>query len=73
MKEGKGKWRSGRGLKVNQYDGEFKLGQKSGFGEFRWASGNYYKGEFKQEERHGYGEMYWSDGSCYSGDWFQGV
>ena len=40
---------------------------KSGYGVFRWASGNTYEGEYFEDERNGHGAMSWTDGSTYEG------
>lgn len=49
------------------------MDKKSGYGEFRWASGNVYKGEYKDDMREGHGVMAWVDGSKYIGEWRRGI
>ncbi len=38
------------GEPIEHYIGEFKDGQKDGFGEYRWADGRVYKGQWSKGE-----------------------
>jgi hypothetical protein len=73
MKHGKGKWAKHRDSKSNNYEGEYYMDKKQGYGEFNWASGNIYKGNYKNDLRNGNGEMHWTDGSVYKGNWVNGI
>jgi hypothetical protein len=75
LKHGKGKWKKkGTDMnKCNNYDGDYELDKKNGWGVFEWESGNCYRGEYVDDERHGYGEMHWIDESQYKGKWVHGV
>ena len=73
MKHGKGKWKKSNSANTNNYDGEYYMDKKNGYGVFIWASGNIYKGNYKDDERDGFGEMFWVDGSYYQGEWKKGI
>jgi hypothetical protein len=55
------------------FEGTYKDDKKSGYGEFKWASGNVYKGNYQEDLRDGYGVMIWTDGNMYEGMWSKGV
>lgn len=57
------------------YTGEFKDGNRNGYGHYSFSSGNTYTGEWKNNERHGYGVYnYHEEGyKTYAGEWVAGV
>jgi len=74
LKHGKGKWvrrlvNDHLGKRCNQYEGDYLMDRKHGWGKFEWESGNTYAGGYSNDEREGYGVMKWTDGSCYMGMW----
>jgi hypothetical protein len=74
LKHGRGRWLKKAGVpKTNEYEGDYFMDKKHGYGVFKWASGNIYKGNYKEDDRHGYGEMFWKDGSTYKGEWIKGI
>ena len=53
------------------YNGDFKDGFKSGFGQFKWRHAEY-NGQFLDDMRDGtYGKMVWNDGRIYEGSWLK--
>ena len=53
----------------DSYEGEFKDGNKEGFGSYNfYQSGNIYVGQFKDNNREGRGALYYADGSMFIGD-----
>ena len=50
------------------YSGEFKSGQKNGFGEIVYLDGSHYIGEWKQDLRNGKGIFFFKNGDIYIGD-----
>lgn len=43
---------------VGRYEGQFKNGQKHGYGKFTWADGSYYEGQYRNDEKHGEGRLF---------------
>lgn len=55
------------------YEGQFKVGQRSGTGTMHNPeSGARYVGEFQADRFHGEGEQVWSDSSRFAGQWVKG-
>lgn len=61
------------GGRSNNYEGDYHMDMKNGWGFFEWESGNTYRGRYVDDEREGFGEMRWTDGSVYRGNWHKGV
>ena len=51
------------------YDGNFKGGEKDGFGVFIWKNGDYYSGNWSNHRRNGWGLMHYAE----SGERFEGL
>jgi hypothetical protein len=50
LKHGKGKWKKiQNSVSCNNYEGEYQLDKKNGYGTFTWESGNVYKGNYKDD------------------------
>merc|ERR1711879_719068 len=57
----------------NEYTGEFKMGNKEGYGSMIWNDGTIYNGNWKNGKRHGYGTIkYARTGNIYEGEWLNG-
>ncbi|CDW81139.1 UNKNOWN [Stylonychia lemnae] len=58
----------------DQYEGQFKSGQRNGYGVYIWGPDNRcaYKGDWVEDIREGYGEIQWDDGSRFQGQWIKG-
>lgn len=56
-----------------EYVGEWRDGEKNGFGKFSWSDGDFYSGEWKAGVMHGTGEFKWACGDVYVGEWKDGV
>jgi len=67
LREGRGVWRSGGG--EERYAGGWRLGQRDGRGECRYADCGRYAGEWRQGRRHGRGRMRFPDGAVFDGAW----
>ena len=52
-----------------KYEGDYKLGKKSGKGIFKWSDGSTYEGDFKDNNINGVGTNTWGDKRQYSGEW----
>ena len=44
-------------FKTQSYDGQWQMGDMSGYGVFTWPSGNVYEGEWLANRRHGVGKI----------------
>ena len=55
------------------YSPRYKLGAKTGKGQFSWSDGATYDGEFNENEIHGEGAYVWADGRKYVGLLAQGL
>lgn len=68
--------RHGRGLYVfkngARYLGDWRCGQKVGFGKFFYPDGSTYKGQWKRDARHGNGVYTYQNGDTYDGAWYKG-
>jgi S1-C subfamily serine protease len=53
------------------YEGEWELGERTGYGIFTWPNGDVYEGDFIKNERTGYGRFTWGAGIWY-GDVYEG-
>lgn len=53
----------------NQYEGQWKNGNKEGQGKFAYQDGELYEGNFVRGKRNGYGVYKWKNGESYSGYW----
>jgi len=65
---------SGRRSTLDLTDGTYRgdlnrVGQKHGFGIYRWPDGSVFKGNFKNDLRHGNGRFLWSNGESYEGEY----
>ena len=72
--EGTQKWRfmlKGEWV-VSTASGTFVDGELSGYGTYRWASGQVYEGEFVHGARTGYGTSRFPNGDIYEGDFVDG-
>lgn len=70
MKNGKGKICSWDEEKL-YFEGLFKEGEKSGYGEEKFPDGSVYKGFYSAGARNGKGKYYLTDGSYYEGEFKQ--
>ena len=60
-------------MKTQIYDGQWQMGDMSGFGVFQWPSGNVYEGEWLANRRHGLGKITDSKGNTkQAGHWQMG-
>lgn len=55
------------------YSGQFKGGNRSGYGKMTYTAGGYYEGEWLNGARHGIGLMVFPNGGKYSGEWKNGM
>ena len=55
-------------LNGDKYEGEFKNGNREGYGLYYYSDGNKYEGEFKNGNKEGYGIYYFSNGDRYEGE-----
>lgn len=53
------------------YYGQYKQGQKYGYGEQIWQDGSLYQGFFEEDKCHGQGRLIHSEGDAYQGDWIE--
>ncbi|MBQ2055012.1 MAG: glycosyl hydrolase family 25 [Bacteroidaceae bacterium] len=51
------------------YKGEWKKGQRNGFGISTWKNGNVYRGEYKNDRICGQGILKYASGAVYKGEW----
>jgi hypothetical protein len=68
--DGKGYFKDADGM---QYEGEVRMGQRTGVAEALFPNGNRYKGEWKDGKPDGLGTMTYMLGGSYEGRWKQGV
>ena len=73
----RGKLENGHGISIFalndssnrvSYEGNFLNGQRSGYGIFKWKSGEKFEGEFKNGFRDGNGTVYYANGDIYQGN-----
>lgn len=67
---------SGKVKKIYSYGtyiGEWKAGEKNGYGKFTWSDGEEYEGEWLDGVMHGVGTFTWANGNVYKGEWKRGV
>ena len=66
---------NGRGTLIqeggDQYVGEFKDGQRHGYGTFNASTHEHYSGEWQAGLRHGQGTQVWTDGKKFIGEFKQ--
>jgi hypothetical protein len=65
----------GRGdteTKVWEYCGEWKDGQRHGYGTCIWNNGTWYQGRWENDTRQGFGKIAWKGGGYYEGEWKEG-
>ena len=62
------KWKSG-----HFYEGNYKNGDKHGYGKMTWATGSVYKGNWENGVQHGYGKTTWASGNVYEGNYKNGA
>lgn len=55
------------------YIGEFKSGFRSGYGTYKWKSGDTYVGNWKNSKRFGYGTLKYNNDKVYVGNWNNGT
>ena len=55
------------------YEGEFKRGEITGKGLYKWANKQQYEGDFVNGIKHGKGFYKWPDGIEYEGDYNNGI
>lgn len=67
--DGKGYFKDADGM---QYEGEVRMGQRTGIAEALFPNGNRYKGEWKDGKPDGIGTMTYMLGGAYEGHWRQG-
>ena len=53
---------------MGEYTGEYRNGQKHGYGRMVWSNGMEYVGTFENDEIWGKGKFTFPDGSVYKGD-----
>ena len=52
-----------------EYEGEFKNGEREGYGKYIWEDGEYYIGQWLKGKKHGKGIIYYKDGKIrYEGE-----
>ena len=57
---------------TNRYEGEFKDGNRDGYGRMKYANGGIYEGEWKNDCEHGHGRYILAEGRWYEGVWVDG-
>jgi hypothetical protein len=62
----------GKAKGKDTYEGEFKLGNKSGKGTYIWEDGGKYSGAYLDDKEHGKGTSVSASGEKYDGDWLNG-
>eukprot|EP01097_Dermamoeba_algensis_P004418 TRINITY_DN2884_c0_g1_i1.p1 TRINITY_DN2884_c0_g1~~TRINITY_DN2884_c0_g1_i1.p1 ORF type:complete len:381 (-),score=47.64 TRINITY_DN2884_c0_g1_i1:200-1342(-) len=67
--EGRGVQRSEPPLMV--YMGDFKAGNKHGFGQLYFNTGAVYEGQWKNGKKNGKGKLTWTSGASYTGDYLE--
>jgi hypothetical protein len=67
--DGKGYFKDADGM---QYEGEVRMGQRSGVAEGVFPGGDRYQGEWKDGKPHGIGKMVYMLGGSYEGEWKNG-
>jgi hypothetical protein len=65
MPNGQGELQSSSG--EAGYSGNWKNGQKHGYGTEKWEDGTIYEGDFQEGQKHGNGKFTWPDGASYEG------
>jgi hypothetical protein len=68
--DGKGYFRDADGT---QYEGEVRMGHRTGIADGVLADGNRYQGEWKDGKPHGIGKMTYMLGGVYEGEWRKGL
>ena len=63
----------GRGVYLGpnkqEYEGEYRMDVREGFGTFKWANGMKYVGEWKDNKRSGKGSIHYVNGTQREGLW----
>jgi len=64
-----GRWSS---IKKDFYNGNFKLGNREGYGVYNYKNGSKYEGHWKNGSSNGHGSYTFANGDNYTGEFLNG-